>query len=501
MSVDMGSIATCNKKQCHGQSGSYNMKSEHPSGRLEQGEDTSNRMDSEQFSDSETVSGIGHPNDRSFRIRSKSQGGTFLLMDSQSKCMGNICSVCAMAEHECLCFPSNIIDSESTTAHEEVPLPADFDCSSVAEETLVHGSVSDVGSTSNEASNDTGSIISTQNKNCSSESPSFQSNCMASINRSFQNKGFSSKARKLMAASWRVGTQKDYSAKFRKFDSWCIERKIDPYSASIAQCADFLSYLFQSGLKYRTIAGYRSMLSAILPPAEGIAVGQHPDITRLLKGVFNTRPPEKRLVPEWDLGKVLVLLASSQFEPISKISLKHLTLKSVFLTAISTFRQCSELQALRIDEGFMSILPEGIIFVREGLSKQDRPVHVGKQIFIPCFKKNIKLDPKRVVQTYIKRTNQLRNGENKLFLSFNKPHKVVSSQTISSWIVIVIRQAYDNQTDLKVKAHSTRAIVPSWALCKGASLSSVLEAADWSSDVTFKKFYYRQMDSQEWELC
>ena len=122
-------------------------------------------MDSEQFSDPETVSGIGHPNDRSFRIRSKSQGGTFLLMDSQSKCMGNRCSVCAMAEHECICFSSNIIDSESTTAHEEVPLQADFDCSSVAEETLVHGSASDVGSTSNEASNDTGSIISTHTKN------------------------------------------------------------------------------------------------------------------------------------------------------------------------------------------------------------------------------------------------------------------------------------------------------------------------------------------------
>ena len=42
----------------------------------------------------------------------------------------------------------------------------------------------------------------------------------------------------------------------------------------------------------------------------------------------------------------------------------------------------------------MSILPEGIIFVREGLSKQDRPGHVGKHIFIPCLKRNIKLDQK-----------------------------------------------------------------------------------------------------------
>ena len=114
------------------------------------------------------------------------------------------------------------------------------------------------------------------------------------------------------------------------------------------------------------------MLSAILPPVEGIAIGQQPDIIRLLKGVFNTRPPEKRLVPEWDLGKILVFLTSKLFEPISKVSLKHLTLKSVFLAAISTFRRCSDLQALRIDEGFMNIVPEGIIFVRDGfLSKID----------------------------------------------------------------------------------------------------------------------------------
>ena len=69
------------------------------------------------------------------------------------------------------------------------------------------------------------------------------------------------------------------------------------------------------------------MLSAILSPAEGKAVDQHPDIIRLLKWVFNTRPPERRLVPEWDLRKVLVLLTSKLFEPISKVSLKHLTLK------------------------------------------------------------------------------------------------------------------------------------------------------------------------------
>ena len=54
----------------------------------------------------------------------------------------------------------------------------------------------------------------------------------------------------------------------------------------------------------------------------------------------------------------------------------------------------------------MSIVQEGIVFVSDGLSKQDRPGHVGKQIFIPCFKKNIKLDQKEAIQTYLERIEE-----------------------------------------------------------------------------------------------
>ena len=70
---------------------------------------------------------------------------------------------------------------------------------------------------------------------------------------------------------------------------------------------------------------------------------------------------------------------------------------------------------------------------------------------------------------------------------------------IASWIVNVIKLAYSD-SDMKVKAHSTRAIGPSWALFKGASLSLILDAADWSSDIKLKKFYYREMESPVWEF-
>ena len=161
--------------------------------------------------------------------------------------------------------------------------------------------------------------------------------------------------------------------------------------------------------------------------------------------------------------KILSILSKSPFEPLQKCSLKFLTWKTVFITAISTFGRCSDIQALRTDAGYMNILSEGVIFVREGLSKQDRPSHNSKRIFVLCFKKNNSLDPKRAVEIYLKRTAELRsssvNQEVKhLFLSVNKPHKAVSKQTIASWIINVIKLAYD-ESEVTIRAHSIRAIV------------------------------------------
>jgi hypothetical protein len=78
-----------------------------------------------------------------------------------------------------------------------------------------------------------------------------------------------SEARKLLSASWRKGTQKDYCSKFKQFNSWCCSRQIDPNSISLSQIADFLTYLYiEKGLQYRTIAGYHSMLSTVLPTVD-----------------------------------------------------------------------------------------------------------------------------------------------------------------------------------------------------------------------------------------
>ena len=72
------------------------------------------------------------------------------------------------------------------------------------------------------------------------------------------------------------------------------------------------------------------MLSSVLLPIDNIPVGQHPYIIRLLKGVFNSRPPSVKLLPEWDLKVVLEALQKPPFEPLKQADLKFVTDKNYF---------------------------------------------------------------------------------------------------------------------------------------------------------------------------
>ena len=195
---------------------------------------------------------------------------------------------------------------------------------------------------------DSGSTESTRVSDRTSQSRPVQIDGMDVIDRQMQEKGFSENSRKLFRAAWRKGTRKDYNSKFRVFHSWCCARKVEPYAASLVYVSEFLTYLFEKGLQFHTIAGYRSMLSVILSPVDGFKVGQHPDILLLIKGVFNSRPPKKRLVSKWDLSVVLKALQKEPFEPLRKVSSKYLTYKTAFLIAVTCFRRCSNLQSLRL---------------------------------------------------------------------------------------------------------------------------------------------------------
>ena len=70
------------------------------------------------------------------------------------------------------------------------------------------------------------------------------------------------------------------------------------------------------------------------------------------------RPRVTPILPQWDLGIVLEALSKSPYEPLREASLKHLTLKTVFLLAMASAERRSELQVLVFDQKYIQYLTE-----------------------------------------------------------------------------------------------------------------------------------------------
>ena len=360
MLQSMGTSAIGNQKQHSFESSSHSWQTQCIARPVEQNSDKTHRMDSKQCSTETNLSDFGETHDQFLCVISEQEDGS-----PSSRCR---CFFSDVESNVRVCIPAHLPGSQSFGTYEAGTLSSHSDSATMAKKTLVSGTVTTVHCRTSQTAGDSQSPESTKFNNISSRSQSIQSEYMAAINRQLLARGFSQRARNLLSVSWRAGTQKDYCGKFKQFSSWCSGKQIDLYSASLTDCTEFLTFLFHKGLQYRTVAGYQSVLSSVLPPVNNIPVGQHPYIVRLLKGIFNSRPPTIKLLPEWELPLVLELLKKPPFEPLPLAPLKYLTWKSLFLVAITTFRRASDIQALKLGPGNVSIQNRGITFIRQGLS-------------------------------------------------------------------------------------------------------------------------------------
>ena len=144
--------------------------------------------------------------------------------------------------------------------------------------------------------------------------------------------GLSNTATRLLSSATRQSTSKSYNCAWSKWSSWCNRRKINLISAAIKDILTFLSDQFDNNLQYRTVNVFRSAISSIHPWIEGKPVGQHPLVTRLMKGIANERPPKPRYTTTWDVRKVTTYLSASGENKI--LSLQLLTKKLLMLLAL-----------------------------------------------------------------------------------------------------------------------------------------------------------------------
>ena len=312
---------------------------------------------------------------------------------------------------------------------------------------------------------------------------------LAYLEKSLRERGVSAEAQELMLSAWRSLTNKNYDSAWRKWEDFCSDRNINPFSASIESILSFLASQFHKGHQYRSLNIYRSAISFIHPRIDGFEIGKHPMVTRLMKGVFNKRPPLPKYTTTWSVGNVLRYLRSLGCS--SDLSLKDLSYKLATLLALVTAGRSSDLVLLSVNH--FTSTREGIKFVLNGLSKQSRPNHTRPPILV---QKYIEDPPIECFNTYVSRTNQFRSVDGQglfvpaqLFLGISQPHAPIKACSIARWIKCTLSSAGIDTK--KFSAHSTTGATTSKAVEGGATLTEVLQQADWSTARTFHGFYFR----------
>jgi len=251
---------------------------------------------------------------------------------------------------------------------------------------------------------------------------------------------------------------------------------------------EFLTSLYKEGLQYRTINTIRSAVSTTHDHIEGVPIGKHPLVSRLFRGIHNLRPPQPRYVNTWEVDMVVEYPKSMGQN--DSLTLKQLSQKLALLMALVEASRVSELQAL--DLRYCLYRPEGAVFRMPTLGKKRVVGAPPKEVMFGAFPQDSRLCVVKCLRQYEKTTVQYRKMEpgspQHLFPSYIKPHEPVSSQRIAHWLKDILGRAGVDTTIFK--AHSVRGASSTAASEKGVRIEDILQTADWSTDSTFRRFYY-----------
>ena len=194
-----------------------------------------------------------------------------------------------------LCTPPMVLGGQSALEGSDRGSYAGADCASVAHTALVPTIVVPPDRLSDTSSQTPGNSHTFSQLRLFSGSRPTPTGRMEGIRERLLAEGISGEATTFIMASWRHKTNANYNSAWRKWESWCLTKSVDPFSAHVSQVLAFLADPFKAGKQCRSLNVYHSALSSVHLPVDGFPVGQHPLVSRLLKGAFNTRLPRLKI--------------------------------------------------------------------------------------------------------------------------------------------------------------------------------------------------------------
>ena len=133
------------------------------------------------------------------------------------------------------------------------------------------------------------------------------------------------------------------------------------------------------------------------------------------------------------------------------MTLKDLTMNLATLLCLLTGQRCQTIH--NIDISFIQFYDEGCIVTIRGVLKHTKAGIHQPPLELRSYPSDRRLCIIAYLREYIKRTEGLRKEQSQLLISFNKPHKAISKDTIARWVKYTLKQSGINTEQFT--SHST----------------------------------------------
>ena len=170
-----------------------------------------------------------------------------------------------------------------------------------------------------------------------------------------------------------------------------------------------------------------------------------------MKGILELKPALPKYTENWDVNIVLGYLRAAA--PLRSLSLKQLTLNSTMLLCLTTGQRRHTIH--KFDVNYIQEMSDRYrITICEELKQSKLGRHLAPTELL-SFQSDKKLCVVEHLKEYLQRTKQLPDEHSQLLISYVKPFKPVSKDTISRWVKQVLEPAGIDIN--KYSAHSSRA--------------------------------------------
>ena len=179
-----------------------------------------------------------------------------------------------------------------------------------------------------------------------------------------------------------------------------------------------------------------------------------------------------------------------------ELSIKLLSEKIVILLLLLGGERINSLTTFLVES--MQITTNECTFIPCKLLKHSRTGYVHRPVTYKNYPQNIKLCPVRLITEYIKRRNNLLQGDtsiNSLFITYKKPIRATHRDIIASWIKNIMNEL---GVDTKVfKPYSCRSASTSVATNAGVTIGNVLKQGNWKNACIFYKYYFKEIENSK----